>query len=179
MPASDATLVRGVLSGDRAAFAELYDRWAGLIRATCFDATRDLDTAEDLAQEVFLRALRKLGSLRNPERFVSWIMGIARLVCREWRRGRLQNRQRLTTLARDVASSGADPLPDDREDFLREAVASLPERERLSLQAFYLQGMNAEQARTALGLSQPTFYRVLASARRRLRQALSQQEVLP
>jgi predicted DNA-binding protein (UPF0251 family) len=39
--------------------------------------------------------------------------------------------------------------------------------------------MNAEQARTALGLSQPTFYRVLASARRRLRQALSQQEVLP
>ena len=179
MPASDATLVRGVLSGDRAAFAELYDRWAGLIRAMCFDATRDLDTAEDLAQEVFLRALQKLGSLRHPRRFVSWIMGIARLVCREWRRSRLQNRRRLTSLADDVASASADALPDDRETFLREAVSSLPERERLSLQAFYLQGMNAEQARTVLGLSQPTFYRVLASARQQLRQALSRQEVLP
>jgi DNA-directed RNA polymerase specialized sigma24 family protein len=55
----------------------------------------------------------------------------------------------------------------------------LPERERLSLQAFYLRGMDAEQVRTALGLSQPTFYRVLASARRRLREALSRQEVSP
>ncbi|MCK4343123.1 MAG: sigma-70 family RNA polymerase sigma factor, partial [Phycisphaerae bacterium] len=79
MPASDATLVQGVLSGDRDAFAELYDRWAGLIRATCFDTTRDLDTAEDLAQEVFLRALQKLGNLRDPRRFVAWLMGIARL----------------------------------------------------------------------------------------------------
>jgi DNA-directed RNA polymerase specialized sigma24 family protein len=63
--------------------------------------------------------------------------------------------------------------------FLREAVAALPEQERLSLQAFYLQGLDAEQARTVLGMSQPTFYRVLASARQQLRQALSRQEVLP
>jgi RNA polymerase sigma-70 factor (ECF subfamily) len=179
MPASDATLVQGVLSGDRNAFAELYDRWAGLIRAMCFDVTRDLDTAEDLAQDVFLRALHKLGDLRDPPRFVSWLMGIARHVCREWRRGRLQNRRRLTSLTDDPPYVAEDAPSDDRDSFLLEAVAALPERERLSLQAFYLQGLNAEQARTALGLSQPTFYRVLASARRQLRQALSRQEVLP
>ena len=179
MPASDATLVRGVLSGDRNAFGELYDRWAGLIRAMCFDVTRDLDTAEDLAQEVFLRALRKLDDLRDPARFVSWLMGIARHVCREWRRGRLQNQRRLTSLSDDLPLAADDSSSDDRGSSLWEAVAALPERERLSLQAFYLRGLDAEQARTALGLSQPTFYRVLASARRRLRQALSRQEVLP
>lgn len=179
MPASDATLVQGVLSGDHNAFAELYDRWAGLIRAMCFDATRDLDTAEDLAQEVFVRALQKLGSLRDPRRFVSWIMGIARLVCREWRRGRLQDRKRLTSLADDLPSTTGEDASDERVTFLGEAVAALPERERLSLQAFYLQGLDAEQARSVLGLSQPTFYRVLASARQRLRQALNRQEVLP
>ena len=179
MPASDATLVQGVLSGDRDAFAELYDRWAGLIRATCFDVTRDLDTAEDLAQEVFLRALQKLGSLRNPERFVSWIMGIARHVCREWRRGWLRNQRRLTSSTDDLLFATGDSPLDDRGSLLREAMAALPERERLSLQAFYLRGLDAEQARTALGLSQPTFYRVLASARQRLRHALSRQEVLP
>jgi RNA polymerase sigma factor (sigma-70 family) len=178
MPASDATLVRGVLSGDRNAFAELYDRWAGLIRAMCFDAIRDLDAAEDLAQEVFLRALRKLGSLRDPARFVSWLMGIARHVCREWRRGQLQNRRRLTSLTDDLPFVAEDSPSDDRSALLREALAALPERERLSLQAFYLRGLDAEQARTALGLSQPTFYRVLASARQRLRQTLSRQEVL-
>jgi len=178
MPASDATLVQGVLNGDRNAFAELYDRWAALIRARCFEATHDLDTAEDLAQEVFLRALRKLEDLRAPPRFVSWLMGIARHVCREWRRGRIQDRQRLTSLADDVPSATEEAPWDYRETFLHEAVAALPEKERLTLQAFYLQGLDAEQARMALGLSQPTFYRVLASARQRLRQALSRQEVL-
>ena len=179
MPASEATLVQGVLSGDRNAFAELYDRWAGLIRATCFDTTRDVDTAEDLAQEVFLRALGKLESLRDPARFVSWLMGIARHVCREWRRGRLQNQRRFTTLADDAPLAVEDPPADDRGALLREAVAALPQRERLSLQAFYLRDLDAQQARTALGMSQPTFYRVLASARQRLRHALSHQEVSP
>jgi RNA polymerase sigma-70 factor (ECF subfamily) len=179
MPASEATLVQGVLNGDRAAFAELYDRWAGLIRAMCFDATRDLDLAEDLAQEVFLRALQKLDGLRDARRFVAWLVGIARLVCREWRRGRFQNRRRLTGLADDLACTTEAPSRDDREIFLREVVATLPERERLALQAFYLQEMDAEQARAVLGLSQPTFYRVLAAARQHLRQALSRQEVSP
>ena len=179
MPASDATLVQGVLSGDRNAFAELYDRWAGLIRAMCFDVTRDLDAAEDLAQEVFLRALRKLEDLRDPARFVSWLMGIARHVCHEWQRGRLQKQRRLTSLTDDVPLAAEDPPSDDRGSLLREAVAALPERERLSLQAFYLRGLDAEQARSALGLSQPTFYRVLASARQRLRQTLSRKQVLP
>ena len=62
--ASDETLVQGALNGDQAAFGELYDRWARIIRAICFDTTHNLDAAEDIAQEVFLRALEKLGVLR-------------------------------------------------------------------------------------------------------------------
>lgn len=42
VPVSDATLVRGALDGDKAAFAELYDRYAGLIRAVCYDRIRDV-----------------------------------------------------------------------------------------------------------------------------------------
>ncbi len=178
MPASDATLVQGVISGDKDAFGELYDRWAGLIRAVCFDTTRSLDGAEELAQEVFLRALRNLRDLREPPRFASWLIGIARHVCREWRRGRQQERTRAGTLpAADLPAPAEEAPPDDRLIFLHQALDGLPERERLCLQAFYLQGMNAEQARAALSLSRPTFYRVLASARQRLHQAISRREV--
>ena len=49
MAASNGTLVRGVLDGDRAAFAELYDRRAPLIRAICFDGTHDLEAAAEIA----------------------------------------------------------------------------------------------------------------------------------
>ncbi len=65
MPASDGTLVRGVLNGDRAAFAELYDRRARLVRAICYDETRRLQTAADLAQEAFMRAYKNLGRLHD------------------------------------------------------------------------------------------------------------------
>lgn len=179
MVATDGTLVRGVLDGDLAAFGELYDRRARLIRAICFDTTRDLDAALDLTQEVFLRALQKLGGLRDPQRFASWLIGIAHHCCREWRRGRLQ-RQRCTNTVPDAlpATAGDDP-PDERIALLRDALTALPERERLSLQALYLHELDVEQVCDVMGLSRATLYRVLSSARARLREILSQQEVRP
>ena len=72
VPASDGTLILGVRNGDRSAFAELYDRRARLIRALCYDATRDLHVAADLTQEVFLRAYQNLGKLHDPDRFAGF-----------------------------------------------------------------------------------------------------------
>jgi RNA polymerase sigma-70 factor (ECF subfamily) len=177
--ATDATLVRGVLEGDRAAFAELYDRRARLIRAVCFDATGDLHSAADLTQEVFLRAYRGLGELDDPHKFSAWLVGIARRVCREWRRGRLRERAGLEQWVGDCGFrhvAETEQPPDDRIAGLRKAIAALPEKERLALHAFYLQEQDAEQARSVVGLSRSGLYRVLAIARRRLERMLSKQE---
>ena len=79
--------------------------------------------------------------------------------------------ERVTLVFVDDRSIGwQETVADGLQKFeaLREALTKLPERERLSLQAFYLQGLDAEQARTVLGLSKSTFYRVLAKARERL-----------
>ncbi len=179
MAATDGTLVQGVLNGDRAAFAELYDRRARLVRAICFDRTHNLDAAADLTQEVFLRALQKLGGLRDPQRFTAWLVGISRQVCREWRRGRFLDRQRTTKLTDAAPVAARDDSPDERVAFVRDALGALPERERLSVQAFYLQGLDVEAARAALGVSRATLYRVLSGARQRLRKILSRQEVRP
>ena len=179
MAATDGTLVQGVLGGDRAAFAELYDRRGRLIRAVCFEATGDLDAAADLTQEVFLRGLEKLRRLRDPQRFAPWLVGIARQVCREWRRGRLKERGRLVPLPDELCGDSPDETLDERIVLLRKVVETLPERERLSVQTFYLLELDAEQARTVLGLSRPTFYRALARACVRLGGALRRQEVQP
>ena len=179
MAATDETLVHGVLRGDRAAFAELYDRRARLIRAICFETTHDLDAAAELTQEVFLRALQGLRGLRDPQRFAPWLVGIARQVCREWRRGRLRDRHRWVPLPDTLAGDHPDDARDERITLLRAVLETLPERERLSLQAFYLSGLDAEQARTVLGLPRSTFYRVLAGACERLGGALRRQEALP
>ena len=187
--ASDGTLVLGVRNGDRAAFAELYDRRARLIRAVCYDETRDLDAASDLTQEVFLRAYRSLGELRDPQRFPAWLVGIARQVCREWRRGLRREQSKIDRYAQLRISGGAGTSPpEEPADPAQEALAAitdrdapsfpaLNDRQRLALHAYYVQGGNVEQARAVLGLSRATFYRVLSSACLKLRAALIGQEV--
>ena len=177
MAASDGTLVLGVLAGDRSAFAELYDRRARLIRAVCYDATGEVHSAADLTQEVFFRAYRKLGQLRDPQRFAAWLVGIARQVCREWHRRRLRERRLRVAMPDDLPSSAEGDQPDERISQMRSAIASLPEKERLALHAFYLQELGTEEARAVLGLSRSGFYRVLSSARERLRRTVQRQEV--
>ena len=177
MTETDGALASIALRGDRSAFAELYDRRARLIRAICFNTTNELHSAADLTQEVFLRAYSKLDSLREPESFAAWLTGIARQVCHEWRRGRLRDRRMARPLPKDVEPAARRHEADPRLENLREALTKLPERERLSLQAFYLQGLDAEQARSVLGLSKSTFYRVLAEARERLAAIYRREEV--
>jgi RNA polymerase sigma-70 factor (ECF subfamily) len=103
-------LVRAVLAGEKAAYKTLYDRYAPLVRAVCYDAIGNLTEAQDLAQDVFVRAYEKLGQLRDPARFGKWLLGIAR------------------------------PPDDSRIELLRKMITTLPEKERLALHTFYLQG---------------------------------------
>lgn len=187
MTVSDGTLVLGVRNGDRSAFAELYDRRARLIRAICYDTTRDIHSAADLTQEVFLRAYRNLGRLHDPDRFGAWLVGVCRQVCREWRRGQRRRRRAMAGFAeRARAEAAQNGVPEPRLVELRDQIAGvlgtaatavLTHRERLALHAFYLQERSAEEARRVLGLSRSGFYRVLSSACERLRCAVRRQEV--
>jgi RNA polymerase sigma-70 factor (ECF subfamily) len=187
--ASDGTLVLGVRAGDRAAFAELYDRRARLIRAICYDHTHDSDAATDLTQEVFYRAYKNLADLRDPQRFPQWLTGIARQVSREWRRSKRRRQTRLQNYRNlRIADGPGTGASDATADAAQEALAAitdrdgptfpaLNDRQRLAVHAYYAQGCNVEEARTVLGLSRATFYRVLSSACARLRAALTGQEV--
>jgi RNA polymerase sigma-70 factor (ECF subfamily) len=189
VPATDGTLVLGVRNGDRQAFAELYDRRARLIRAICYDGTGDLHTAADLTQEAFMRAYKNLGRLHDPDRFAAWLVGIARQVCREWRRKRRREQSGLEKLVeRQQAESKWAGVPEERLIELRDEIAglmeggqestsSLTEKERLALHAYYLQERDVEEARAVVGLSRSGFYRVLSSACERLRRAVRKQEV--
>ena len=174
---ADEELVRAALAGDPGAYASLYDRYAPLVRAVCHDATRDLHEAQDLSQEVFLRAYGKLGRLREPERFAAWVYAIARHACTEWRRRRGRERRRRSPDAADLDGRPAPQAPDgpsqeEEGRRLLDEIAELPESERLALHLYYLQEQPPDAARRTLGLSRSGFYRALGRARQRLRRAL-------
>ena len=167
-------LVRAVLTGDKAAYGELYDRYAPLIRAVCYDQAGNLADAQDLAQDVFMRAYASLGNLRNPDRFGRWLIGIARLRCKEWRRRSSKLRDTNAEL-NDARPIAPDPQDNGQWERLRKTIAMLPERQRLALHTFYLQGQSAEDARRTMGLSRSGFYRALERARKQLAALLIKQ----
>src|SRR3978361_1166831 len=74
--ADDATLARAAASGDRAAFAEIYDRYAARLHDFSVGMLRDRDAAADCVQDVFVTAATKLVQLREPDRLRSWLYAI-------------------------------------------------------------------------------------------------------
>ncbi|UCG57136.1 MAG: sigma-70 family RNA polymerase sigma factor [Phycisphaerales bacterium] len=171
---SDKILVQAVLTGRKTAYGQLYDRYAPLVRAVCYDASGNLADAQDLAQDVFVRAYEKLDHLHNPDCFGKWVVGIARLRCREWRRRRSREQNGRADLSTGAAA-GVEPSDDHHPERLRRMIGRLGEKERLALHAFYLQGKSADEARRLVGLSRSGFYRMLGRARKQLEKLLAQE----
>src|SRR5262249_38668096 len=148
----DAELVARTLAGDRESFGLLYDRYARLVRAVAFGAGRDLAAVQDLTQESFLRAFRKLPTLRERERFGPWVVGIARQVAREHRRRRRE--ERLGEAAPEAADDPAATTSAAEEvEHLLRLVSRLPERERLAVHFFFLNERDANETARLLNLS--------------------------
>ena len=171
---SDKMLVEAVFEGEKAAFEELYDRYGPLVRAVCFDTTGNLADAQDLAQDVFMRAYEKLKNLREPELFARWIVAIARLRCKEWQREKVRTQRKHSGL-NEAYTAVSEQSNDGQLERLRKKIRELPTQERLALHIFYLQENSADDARKIIGLSRSGFYRVLERARKNLALILSKE----
>jgi RNA polymerase sigma-70 factor, ECF subfamily len=171
----DAKLAKRAAAGDREAAGEIYDRYAPLVRAILLDATGSLPEANDLVQEVFLRAFSRLGQLKQPERLSAWLVGISHRQGSEYRRQAGRRRRWFVPLVAETAAA-VETEPNDMLEQVREAIRELPERERLAIHIRYLCDEPAETGREAMGLSPSGFYKLLDRARRRLRARLIQME---
>jgi RNA polymerase sigma-70 factor (ECF subfamily) len=81
---SDGTYARRVQEGDRDAFRILIERYEGMVFDLAHQYADTPADAEDLAQDAFTRAYQRIDDLRNPDRFSSWLYGIALNRCRDY-----------------------------------------------------------------------------------------------
>mgnify|MGYP002063736867 CR=1 FL=1 len=155
---------------DQEAYAELVHRHLRRVFAICLAILGNTADAEDAAQEVFVRGFEKIGSLRNPEQFGSWIGQTARNRCRDHLRSRTR-RPEIPLTPRVENRAGSEP-----EDFgdLRAALARLPEDDRLPLLLYYYDGKDTSTLAGEMGISQGGACAKLYRARRRLRALLEE-----
>ena len=89
----DARLVRAARSGDKEAFASLYERYARVIHGVLLARAPHADV-EDLVQDVFLSAWNRLDALREPAAFGGWLAMIARNRATDFHRRTVESEER-------------------------------------------------------------------------------------
>jgi RNA polymerase sigma-70 factor (ECF subfamily) len=170
----EAALVARVQEGDPSAFDVLVRRHMRRAFAVAFRVLGQREDAEDLVQEAFMTALDKIGTFELGRPFAPWLM---RIVV-----NRALNARKSIALRRmhDVpADAMAGDLPPDvaaeqREthERLRRALDALPERQRLIIQLFELEGYTAPEIGEMLELSPVTVRWHAHEARLALRRTL-------
>jgi RNA polymerase sigma-70 factor, ECF subfamily len=178
----DAGLVALIRDGDVLAFADLYRVHAPAVACAVRDHVHDLDTVADLVQESFARALERLDSLREPEHFRAWVLQIARHAAIDERRQRGRIHLATEDLALHVKESTAGPedLAELRDLLhrVRGCIGGLSRRDATAVVLVAELGFSPTALGAALGISPGSAKVVIHRARRRLADALAQQELV-
>lgn len=181
---NEADMVRRAQQGDTAAFEQLVLAHGRLLYNLTFRLTGNLQEAEDLAQETFLRAWRGLRDFRLASRFSTWLFRIAMNLCYN-RMPRLRREMDSLAVEDDQVS-----LPDESQNleayvlegelqaYLQQAMQALSPSYRLLLTLRHQGGMSYQEISDATGLPLGSVKAGLHRGRQNLRAALEKYEVL-
>lgn len=178
---SEHDLVIAARGRDDRAFAELYSRYQGRITTYVYGMVRDHGRAEDIAQEVFMSALRRLRATDRPIAFKPWIYEIAKNACIDEHRRSKRAREVPFAVEEelpgsDVALRSSAARPEEaveskqRLDDLRGAFGGLSESHHKVLVMRELEGLSYAEIGQRLGMSRQVVESTLFRARRRLGQ---------
>jgi RNA polymerase sigma-70 factor (ECF subfamily) len=176
MLSDDNECVDRVLGGEPEAFEFLVKKYNRLAGAIAFAILGDFQRAEDVVQESFLKALRSLPTLREPDRFKYWLSGIVRSKAIDVRRER-----RLEALEVDLPSppaegAGEEPidavLREERRSKILEVVGGLPEEDRIVVVLKHMEGLSYKEIAQLTESTESAVESRLVRARQELRKKL-------
>lgn len=160
---------------------EMWQPMHSALRAFIYKRVGHDAETEDILQEVFLRVHHKLGQLKDPDRFISWMYQITRHVIIDYYRSSERRREIPIGLAADLEEQEPQAAVGMDSDAKRELSGCLrPMLERLSaeyreaIRLVELEGLTQSEAATRLGLSIPGMKSRVQRGRKQLRQLLDE-----
>ncbi len=179
MEKDDFKLIHSILSGDEHAFSILVKKYQKSVHALAWRKIGDFHIAEEITQDTFLQAHKKLASLKNPSQFAGWLYVITDRLCRSWLRKRQLKMKSLETISEETLEETAysnyvcekreDTAVEHRRRIVQGLMAKLPESERTVMVLYYLGEMNCKEISRFLGVSSNTVRSRLQRGRKRLK----------
>lgn len=177
--ASDVNLVMFSLGGDREAFSEIVARYQNLLCSLAYSSVGDIKYSEDISQEVFVEAWKKLDTLNDPEKLKSWLCGILRFKLSHFRRkeGKQPIKGANNIEEHDIADSSKEQMEDaaireQEQALLWQTLDKMDHTYREPLVLFYREQQSVERVAAELDLTLDTTKQRLSRGRKLLKRAM-------
>jgi len=153
MRADDEDIIRQVLNGERSAYALLVDKYKDRVFSLALSIVRNRELAEEIAQDVFVKAYRSLDKFRKKAGFSTWIYRITYNTAVSETRKKKYKTYSIENMEQP------DDDPDKKEEkeeqyrLLEKAVSALAPEEKLIITLYYFEEMKVEQISEITGLT--------------------------
>ena len=178
MAEDDVQLIHKILSGDDEAFTALVRKHQKRVHALVWRKVGDFHFAEEITQDVFLRAYKYLSTLKDPSQFSGWLYVITDRLCNNYlqkKKSEIKSLEDVPVIEmqrisyeRYVSEQNEKEAHAHRQELVRKLLEKLPESERTVMTLYYLGEMTAKEIGNFLGVSVNTITSRLTRARKRL-----------
>ena len=163
----DGLLVLEARSGDRVALRRLFDRWDVRLRTHATHLLRDREAGADAAQDAWVTIVRRLGSLRDPDRFGPWALRVVTNRCRDVQRRQARTPRVSGSLEEAEARGGEADI--GGVDQVNAALRAIPPDQRALLSLRYAERLPLAAIAEAMGIPVGTVKSRLHAAREGVR----------
>jgi RNA polymerase sigma-70 factor (ECF subfamily) len=175
-PDREFELVRQAAAGNAHAFRELYNGNVSRVYAVCLRISRDTDTADELTQEVFVKAWEKINTFQFESKFSSWLHSIAvnQFLMMKRSEKRFNERVReLTEILNTESASGKSKHTFDSRIDIETALEKLPSQARITFVLHDIEGYKHHEISEMMNIEVGTSKAHLHRARKMLREELT------
>ena len=177
---TDAALVEAARAGDRAAFGEIYERYADRVYGLSRTVVRRPEDAADVTHDTFVRAAERLDQLRDPSRLRPWLFSVARnealQLIRRTAREDLDDGESVPPVALATVAAEVEAVnllsAEELRDLVWDASAGLEDRDRVVLDLYVREGLEGAELGEAMGVSTDYAYQLTRRVRTRIDGAL-------
>jgi len=176
---NDANLVMLSLGGDREAFCEIVSRYQNLLCSLAYSSVGDVKYSEDISQEAFVEAWKKLDTLKDPQKLKSWLCGILRFKVSRYRRKEdiqaikgASEFEEHNTANSDNEQMEETAIREQEQALLWQTLDKMENNYREPLVLFYREQQSVERVADELDLSIDTTKQRLSRGRKLLKRAM-------